>query len=65
VRVAARNATAHCAAINDEADCLARPDCAAYYEGIDCTNPNGTPCHSGDADCTCADFEFASCHQEM
>ena len=50
-----------CPAITDEAECLARPDCSAFYEGIDCTNPSGTACHSGDADCTCASFEFSSC----
>jgi len=50
-----------CAVINDEADCLARPDCSTFYKGLDCTNPDGAACHSGDTDCTCANFEFASC----
>lgn len=50
-----------CTAINDEADCLGRTDCSGVYTGIDCTKPDGSACHSGDANCTCASFEFASC----
>lgn len=50
-----------CTAITDEDACLARVDCTASYEGLDCTNPTGTMCHDGDTDCTCAQFVFVSC----
>jgi Cys-rich repeat protein len=53
---------ASCQYLNDEDDCLARTaDCSATYTGLNCTNGSGTSCHSGENDCTCADFEFASC----
>jgi hypothetical protein len=59
---AACTSPASCNFINDEDNCLARAtDCSASYTGLDCTNTGGTACHSGDAGCTCASFEFASC----
>lgn len=44
---------AACADIYDEMACIARADCAPYYEGVDCT------C-SADG-CTCADWAFSAC----
>jgi hypothetical protein len=53
---------ASCNFINDEDNCLARAtDCSASYTGLNCTNTGGTACHSGDAGCTCTDFQFAKC----
>jgi hypothetical protein len=53
-----------CAHLQHEDDCLARAECAAVYTGIDCTKPDGSACHAGDPDCTCADFRFASCEDK-
>lgn len=50
-----------CEHINDETDCLGRADCSGTYTGIDCTKPDGSACHSGDVNCTCASFQFATC----
>ena len=50
-----------CSHINDETDCLSRSDCSAIYNGIDCTKPDGSSCHTGDTDCTCQTYVFASC----
>ena len=50
-----------CTHINDETDCLGRSDCSGVYNGIDCTKPDGTACQTGDTDCTCASYVFASC----
>jgi hypothetical protein len=50
-----------CAVINDETDCLSRTDCGATYLGINCQKPDGSACHSGDTNCTCASFVFNSC----
>ncbi len=51
-----------CEHINDESNCLARStDCAASYTGINCHKPDGTACHSGDSNCTCQSFQFATC----
>jgi len=55
-------ATPVCEHINDESNCLSRStDCAATYTGINCHKPDGTQCHSGDTNCTCASFQFAAC----
>jgi hypothetical protein len=53
-----------CTHINDEADCIGRGDCAATYNGINCTKPDGTACHSGDTNCTCQSYVFASCENK-
>lgn len=53
-----------CAVINDEQDCLTRTDCTAVYNGIDCTMPDGSACKSGDTNCTCASYVFASCQSK-
>ncbi len=50
-----------CGHINDEMDCLSRSDCSAIYDGIDCMRPDGTACHTGDTNCTCQSYVFASC----
>jgi hypothetical protein len=44
-----------------EADCLADQTCGATYTGEDCTKPDGSACHDGDANCTCAKFVYATC----
>jgi hypothetical protein len=54
-------ATPVCENINDESDCLGRTDCSATYTGMNCHKPDGSACHSGDANCTCASFTFAAC----
>jgi hypothetical protein len=50
-----------CTHINDESDCLGRTDCSASYNGIDCTKPDGSACKSGDTNCTCQSYVFATC----
>jgi hypothetical protein len=57
------DATPTCDRLQHEDDCLAETGCGATYTGIDCTSPDGTSCTAGDADCTCAHFEFAACTQ--
>jgi len=58
---AACGASPACTSINDEPDCLGRTDCGAVYIGLNCTKPDGSACHSGDTNCTCASFQFNSC----
>jgi hypothetical protein len=43
-----------CETITSESDCLARPDCAPLYDGMDCT------CDAS-GNCTCASETFARC----
>ena len=51
-----------CKNINDETNCLAHGTaCSAVYIGIGCHKTDGTACHSGDVDCTCASFQWNSC----
>jgi len=50
-----------CGHVNDETDCLSRSDCLASYDGINCTHPDGTACHTGDTNCTCQSYVFAAC----
>jgi hypothetical protein len=50
-----------CSHINDEMDCLNRSDCSGIYDGIACTKPDGSACHSGDTNCTCQSYVFAAC----
>jgi hypothetical protein len=50
-----------CTHINDETDCLGRADCSGVYDGLNCTKPDGTACHSGDTNCTCQSYIFAAC----
>ena len=51
-----------CANINDETNCLAHiATCSAVYVGIGCHKPDGSACHTGDLNCTCASFRFNSC----
>ncbi len=50
-----------CAALSTEAACSARADCSPVYGGMSCTNTVGSPCHSGEANCTCATYSFAAC----
>jgi hypothetical protein len=38
-----------------------RADCAPVYGGVNCTNDSGSPCHTGDANCTCATYSFVVC----
>ena len=51
-----------CGHINDEPNCLGRSDCSGVYTGLNCTKPDGSACQSGDTNCTCTSFVFASCH---
>ncbi len=48
-----------CAAL-DETACDAEPTCQPVYGGVNCSNPDGSPC-SGGASCTCESFVFLSC----
>jgi hypothetical protein len=58
---------ASCAAAPDctrrefQDDCSADPSCIATFTGIDCVDSSGSACTAGDANCTCASYEFASC----
>jgi hypothetical protein len=52
---------AACSALTTEAECTTRADCSPVYGGMNCSNDVGTPCHSGDANCTCATYSFAAC----
>ncbi len=59
--IAACSTPPSCSAINDATDCEARQDCSEVDTGIDCTKPDGTACHAGDTNCTCASYVFNSC----
>jgi hypothetical protein len=50
-----------CTALVTEAACAVRVDCTPFYGGMSCTNNVGSPCHSGEANCTCATYSFAAC----
>jgi hypothetical protein len=50
-----------CTALTTEAACAARVDCTPIYGGMSCTNNVGSPCHSGEANCTCETYSFAAC----
>ena len=50
-----------CTALATEAACSARVDCTPIYGGMSCTNTVGSPCHSGEANCTCATYSFGAC----
>jgi hypothetical protein len=52
---------APCTALPTEAACAARVDCTPFYGGMSCTNTAGSPCHSGEANCTCATYSYAAC----
>jgi hypothetical protein len=54
-----------CADLTHEADCLARSgDCSAVYTGHGCHTPTGVACQSGDSNCVCTSFTFASCEDK-
>ncbi len=54
-----------CGSLTHEDDCLGRAtDCSASYNGLNCHKPDGTACHSGDTNCTCASYVFAGCVQK-
>jgi hypothetical protein len=55
------NAPPTCTMLTTEAECAARADCTPVYGGMSCTNSMGSPCHSGEANCTCATYSFAAC----
>ena len=50
-----------CSSLTTEAACIGRADCTPIYGGMNCTNNMGSPCHSGEANCTCATYSFAAC----
>ena len=54
-----------CGHVNDEPNCTGRADCSPIYNGLNCTKPDGTACQSGDTNCTCTSFVFASCKSRM
>lgn len=61
--IASCDVTPVCADLQHEGDCLGRTaDCSAVYNGINCTNPQGTQCNAGSSGCTCESFSYASCH---
>jgi hypothetical protein len=60
--IAACEGAPACDALQHEGDCLGRTvDCSAVYNGHGCQKPDGSPCHAGDTNCTCASYTFASC----
>lgn len=54
-----------CADLRTEPACAARADCRPIYAGMHCTNDRGSECHSGEANCTCATYEFAVCANRL
>jgi hypothetical protein len=50
-----------CDRLNTEPSCLARAECGAVYNGLNCRRSDGTACQAGDTGCTCESFVFASC----
>lgn len=48
-----------CAAL-DETACIASEECGPSYVGINCTNPDGSPC-TGGGGCTCESYEYDAC----
>lgn len=44
----------------DEAACTASATCDPSYVGINCTNPDGSPC-TGGTGCTCESYEYDRC----
>ncbi len=59
--IAACDVPPTCAAIRQEAACLARTDCEASYTGRNCQQPDGSACRAGDTQCVCESFSFAAC----
>ncbi len=51
-----------CAQLTHQDDCANRAaDCSIVTNGVNCTTPTGAACKSGDANCTCQSYVFASC----
>jgi hypothetical protein len=50
-----------CSALTTEGECIARANCIPIYGGMSCTNNLGNACQSGEANCTCATYSFATC----
>lgn len=51
-----------CTDLNDDEDaCFANADCSPVYKGVNCTDPDGDQCTSGDANCTCESFTYDYC----
>lgn len=46
---------------SDEQACFDHADCAPVYKGINCQDPDGNQCSSGDNNCTCESFEYDYC----
>lgn len=44
----------------DETECIASATCDPSYVGINCTNPDGSPC-TGGSGCTCESYEYDHC----
>ena len=64
--IAACEAAPTCKALSHENDCISRnADCSTVYNGHGCTTPDGSACHTGDANCTCTSFTFASCDNKV
>lgn len=60
--IASCDLTPACGDLQHEGDCLGRAgDCTSVYQGINCTNMNGTQCTAGSTGCTCETFQFARC----
>jgi hypothetical protein len=60
--ITACEASPACEAYGYDADCRADTSCASSYTGINCKKPDMTPCQAGDTNCTCASYQYASCH---
>lgn len=62
--IALCDVTPTCEARQHESDCLGVAGCGAVYNGINCTNADGTACQAGDAGCTCESFSFDECRSQ-
>lgn len=59
--IATCDVTPACTALQAQADCVARTDCAQVVNGFNCTNGSGQACAPGETNCTCEVITYASC----
>jgi hypothetical protein len=58
--IAVCEAAPACSALQHQDDCASRSaDCSEVFTGFNC---HGTTCGVSDVDCTCASYNFTSCH---
>jgi hypothetical protein len=53
-----------CSDLNDDENaCFGNAACNPVYKGVNCTDPGGNQCTSGDANCTCESFTYDYCEE--